>query len=180
MRHLIRIIAFIASCITMAIGFYDLYMHFPVFRNFLQTHFHSWVEWLEEIIYIRMTILAGYIFCIPIKSTLDFLIGSENLVFIFSWVLWCANTLCYPLFYALWLLKSTIVILYELLLPIVALVRLIVMAVYNLVWTLLSLPFYSVSFVFASIYEGIMSLCLCFTSIAASFQQLAVFVKPIT
>lgn len=65
MRHLVKLISFVASCVTMSIGFYDLYMHLPIFRNFLNAHFHSWVRWLEEIIYIRMTILAGYIFYFP-------------------------------------------------------------------------------------------------------------------
>ena len=180
MRHLVKIISFLASCITMAIGFYDLYMHFPVFRNFLNAHFHSWVEWLEEIIYIRMTILAGYIFCIPFKSILGFFIGSENLVFLVGWILWFVNTLCYPLFYAFWLVKSIVVILYELLLPIFALIRLTVMTIWNLFWTLMSLPFLSVSFLLTSIYEGILSFFLCIKQIALGFQQLTVLVKPIS
>ena len=143
MRHTVRIVCFIASCITMSIGFYDLYMHFPVFRNFLNAHFHSWVEWLEEIIYIRMTILAGYIFYLPFKSTLELVIGSENLVFFLSWMLWFINTLLSPLYYILWIFKSSVVILYELLLPIFALIRITLMMLWNLIWTILNLPFRS-------------------------------------
>jgi hypothetical protein len=180
MRHLVKLISFLASCITMAIGFYDLYMHFPVFRNFLNAHFHSWVQWLEEIIYIRMTILAGYIFYFPFQSSLDLLIGSENLLMLVGWVLWFFNTLFYPVFYLLWLIKSSIVICYELLLPIFALIRILVMTTWNLIWTVLNLPFVSLSFLFTSAYEGLASLFALGTGLNQGAQQVRAIVSPLT
>jgi hypothetical protein len=34
-RKLLRVVVFMASCITLTIGLYDLYQHFPVFSSFL-------------------------------------------------------------------------------------------------------------------------------------------------
>ena len=42
MRHLVKAIAFVASLITMFIGFYDLYKHFPIFSSFINAYAESW------------------------------------------------------------------------------------------------------------------------------------------
>jgi len=41
----------------MAIGFYDLYKNLPIFHSFIG----DYINWLEDLIYLRMTILMGYI-----------------------------------------------------------------------------------------------------------------------
>jgi hypothetical protein len=108
------------------------------------------------------------------------MIGSENLLMLVGFVLWFFNTLFYPLFYLLWLIKSSIVICYELLLPIFALIRILVMATWNLIWTVLNLPFVSLSFLFTSSYEGLLSLFALGTGLNQGAQQLGAVVTPLT
>ena len=57
MRHTVRALTFIASCVTMAIGFYDLYKNLPVFKDLIGNYISS----IEDLIYLRITILMGYV-----------------------------------------------------------------------------------------------------------------------
>ena len=135
-RKLLRVIVFLASCITLAIGLYDLYQHFPVFRNFLSDQMKEWTTWIGEIIYIRITLIMGYIiyFSSPFWYFIDYFYLSET-----SWVMF--DQLIYPFYYIYKSLKAIVTILYELILPINALICLVVRSGISLVATTLKLPF---------------------------------------
>ena len=46
-RKVLRLVSFLASIITVSIGFYDLYKHFPLFSYWLNEYMSEWVCWLE-------------------------------------------------------------------------------------------------------------------------------------
>lgn len=59
MRHTVRVICFIASCITLSIACYDLYRNFPVLKSFLDSYFAETHSWLEEIFHDNAAALMG-------------------------------------------------------------------------------------------------------------------------
>jgi hypothetical protein len=83
-RKLLRVVVFLASCITLTIGLYDLYQHFPVFSSFLSDQMKEWTSWVGEIIYIRTTLVISNIiyFSSPLWYYFDCFFLSET-----TWVL---------------------------------------------------------------------------------------------
>ena len=91
-RKLLRAIVFLASCVTLSIGLYDLYKHFPMFSTFLGDYMSELTEWLEEMIQLRMTLLMGYIIYLstPFQYLFEYLFFSTA-----SWDL--LYSVCYPI-----------------------------------------------------------------------------------
>ena len=135
MRHTIKLLSFLASTVTMSVGFYDLYKHFPLFSSFLNQYLHSAAEWFEQTIMLRMTILMGYIiyFSGPFALVFNFFMSSTVLLRL-------VNGLMYPILYPFKLLRATITLSYELLLPLIRLVRIITSAGLSFVRTLIAFP----------------------------------------
>lgn len=96
----------------------------------------EWTTWIGEIIYIRITLIMGYIiyFSSPFWYFIDYFYLSET-----SWVMF--DQLIYPFYYIYKSLKAIVTILYELILPINALICLVVRSGISLVATTLKLPF---------------------------------------
>lgn len=46
-RHILRIITFLTSCVTLSMGLYDLYKHFPGFGTFFSAYATMAIDWLE-------------------------------------------------------------------------------------------------------------------------------------
>mmetsp|Transcript_7302 Transcript_7302/g.10301 ORF Transcript_7302/g.10301 Transcript_7302/m.10301 type:complete len:97 (+) Transcript_7302:1497-1787(+) len=94
MRHTVRVVCFLASCITLSIALYDLYKNFPLLRTFLETYFKETNEWLEKIFHEQVTVWIScvlYVFW-PLQFVLDTLKSSE----LFMQLL---NGAIYPLIY---------------------------------------------------------------------------------
>lgn len=79
MRHTVRIICFLASCITLSIACYDLYKNFPLLRTFLDTYFKETHEWLEQIFHEQVTVWMGCILYVfwPLQYFYETLKSSE-------------------------------------------------------------------------------------------------------
>ena len=143
MRHSVRIIAFLASCITVSIGFYDLYRHFPVFQVFLNSTYAVWVDWLKEIVAIRITLFCNFLFYFqtPFLAFFETFIEYETLM-----------TGIYYLFYPLICLCQTIVailtLIWEMFLPLKAVVSLFLRTSWSAIWALISLPFNLVYYIY--------------------------------
>ena len=129
-RHILRIIAFCTSCVTLSMGLYDLYKHFPGFGTFFSAYMTIAIEWLEGQVFMKITRIA-LSFLYPCKQMMDNLFnlpGTWNVLF---YVL-------YPLYYLLWFMRSTLVLIYEVLSPIILLFRMPFMAIFNLPLALLN------------------------------------------
>ena len=139
----------------MAIGFYYLYKNLPVFNSFIG----DYINWLEDLIYLRMTILMGYII---------YFTGPFSYMFynIFNpLVLKMAYKAIYPVIYLATCFKAVIILLYELLLPVQAVIILFFKTGWHLVSTVLYLPFIGVYWLLKLIYDGLMGVILVFKSI---------------
>ena len=158
----------------MSIGFYDLYKHLPVFSNFIGDYLTDWSDCLEEMIYVRMTILIGYIvyFTGPFSAIFDFFIGSSA-----TWSV--INYMLYPVYSVTWCIKSIFTLTLEMLLPIWALVALIIRAGWHLIWCILSLPFVGVYTVFTLIYDFFYYILICVKVAASSLQGMFSFFRPV-
>ena len=93
MRHTVRVICFIASCITLSIACYDLYKNFPLLRGFLDSYFKETQEWLGEIFHARVTEVMACILYVawPLQFVFETLKQSEMFVM-------CLNGAFYPFF----------------------------------------------------------------------------------
>jgi hypothetical protein len=125
-------------------------------------------------IYVRMTILIGYIvyFTGPFAAIFDFFIGSSA-----TWPLF--NNLLYPVYSLTWCIKSAFMLSYEMLLPIWALIGLVMRTGWHLIWGILSLPFVGVSTVVTIIYEFFCTILFMIKGTAASVQGMLSFFRPV-
>jgi hypothetical protein len=154
----------------MAIGFYDLYKNLPMFNSFIG----DYINWLEDLIYLRMTILMGYII---------YFTGPFSYMFynIFNpLVLDMAYKAIYPAIYIASCLKAVIILFYELLLPVQAVIILFFKTGWHLLSTVLYLPFIGVYWFLKMIYDGLTGVVLVFKSIGQSFQGILRIIKPVT
>ena len=105
----------------MSIGFYDLYKNLPVVHNLMGDYLYDWTDWLEQMIYFRMSILIGYIvyFTGPFSAIFDYFFIGES----FLWPM--MYSVLSPFFYVAWLLKAFVSLIFDLLLPVLALFGLI-------------------------------------------------------
>lgn len=76
MRHTVRVVCFIASCITLSIACYDLYKNFPVLRGFLDSYFKETSEWINKIFHARVTeLMSGILYVAwPLKIVYESLV----------------------------------------------------------------------------------------------------------
>ena len=61
MRNVMAYVIFFMSLITMLLGFYDLYKNIPAIHGFLHETFGPILDWFEEKVILRLSILLGYI-----------------------------------------------------------------------------------------------------------------------
>lgn len=158
-----------ASCVTMAIGFYDLYKNLPMFNSFIG----DYINWLEDLIYLRMTILMGYII---------YFTGPFSYMFynIFNpLVIDIAYKAVYPAVYIASCVKALIILLYDLLLPIQAVIILFLKTGWHLVSTVLYLPFMAVYWLLKLIYDGLKGVVIVYKSIGSSLQGILRLIKPV-
>lgn len=150
MRHTVRVVCFLVSCITLSIACYDLYKNFPLLRTFLETYFKEYNEWLERIFHEQVTVWMGIIFYVawPLQFVLDTLKSSE----MFMHVL---NGAIYPLIYLGQSFFALMKLLVDLLWPIKALMSLIVRYSLSLVWNMLCLPYTLLSIIYYCLREGV-------------------------
>ena len=86
MRHTVRLICFIASCITLSIACYDLYKNFPLLRAFLDKYFKETFTWLEEICQGYAAAIMGSIlyFAWPLQFLYETLKQSEVFIMLLN------------------------------------------------------------------------------------------------
>jgi hypothetical protein len=173
-RKVVRLITFFASLITVSIGFYDLYKHFPMFSEILNESIGGWVLWFEQIIALRVGFIISSLlyFSEPFQSWFNILFGVEQWSFL--------ERLFFPVIYCLSMLRGIITLIYDLFLPVFALVYLIVSSGFMLVFTVITLPFtiaYTVIYCF--VYQ-INSLFNFTTTLRDSWTTANKVVKPLT
>ena len=163
-----RIICFIASCITLSIACYDLYKNFPLLRTFLDTYFKETHEWFEQIFHEQVTVWMGCILYVfwPLQFLYETLKGSE----MFMQVI---NGAIYPVLYLGQSLWAFIKLIFDLLWPVKALVSFILRTSFSLVWNILCLPYTILHFCYLCCYNFV-SLVKDFNSSFASVKQMAV------
>ena len=61
MRNVMAYIIFFMSLFTMLLGFYDLYKNIPAIHGFLHGTFGPLLDWFEEKVILRLSILLGYV-----------------------------------------------------------------------------------------------------------------------
>ena len=167
MRHAVRIICFIASCITLSIACYDLYKNFPLLRTFLQTYFKETHEWFEKIIHEQVTVWIGSILYVfwPLQFVLDTLKSSELFMqFI--------NGAMYPFFYLAQSLFGLMKLLFDLLWPVKALISLILRSSFSLVWNIICLPITLIQVCYSCLL-GLFSIMTGFSSSVGTAQNIA-------
>ena len=94
MRHTVRVVCFLASCITLSIACYDLYKNFPLLRNFLDTYFKETHEWIETI--FRDNVAAFMSTCLYVAWPLTYVYETLRASDLFVYML---NTSVYPFVY---------------------------------------------------------------------------------
>ena len=155
---MLRIITFFASLITVSIGFYDLYKHFPMFSVLLNDYMSGLTSWLEEMIALRMTLLISYIiyYSEPVHAWCAFFFSSQWTMF---------EGFFFPVIYLFKCIKGILIIFYELFLPLYALICLMFRSGWNLIVTILTLPFMCLSVLTSFISESTMALLAIFYSL---------------
>ena len=90
MRHAVRVICFIASCITLSMACWDIYKNFPLLRGFLDTYFKETQEWLGEIFHAKFAEVMGCILYMawPLQFVYETLKQSEMFVMFLNGVLY--------------------------------------------------------------------------------------------
>ena len=144
MRHSVRVICFIASCITLSIACYDLYKNFPLLRTFLETYFKETNEWLDRIFHEQFSVWMGMILYVfwPLQFVLDTLKSSELFML-------AVNTAFYPLVYLTQSLWALLKLLFDLLWPVKALISLVIRSSFSIVWNILCLPYTLLRFLYS-------------------------------
>eukprot|EP00913_Durusdinium_trenchii_P035177 g32909.t1 len=61
MRHLVAAIVVLVSCLSMLLGFYDLYKRIPLVRSLLKQSLGPLSSKLEELVVVRLSFLLGWI-----------------------------------------------------------------------------------------------------------------------
>lgn len=170
-RKILRIITFIASIITVSIGFYDLYKHFPLFSDWLNSNMFGLVTWIEQMIALRMTLLISYIiyFSEPLQQWAGVMFAAAEYTQI--------ERLFFPLIYFCKSVKGIVIILYELILPVNALIMFICSSLFNVVWGVLNLPFYFVSTSYYFIVESCVTVLTTVQSVVKPMQQV---IQPVS
>jgi len=175
MRKTQRVIVFIASCVTLSIGFYDLYKNFPLFSTFVNAYFHSWSDWFEEQLVLRMTMLKIYIiyFSGPFAGLFQMLFISES-----TWLL--LGQIFYPFVYIISCIKSTVALFYDMFLPLFAFISLFLKTLWTATTTTLFLPFTFVRYLFGFVYNaGLLSLDA-FHQLTTALKSLINIIRPVT
>lgn len=74
-RFAVRYIIFLASLITMALGFWDLYKNVPVFKNLISNYMESMMQVIDSFVVLRLSLLLGYVISLssPFSSMLSFI-----------------------------------------------------------------------------------------------------------
>ena len=173
-RKVVRIITFFASLITVSIGFYDLYKHFPMFSEILNESIGGWVLWFEQMIALRVGFIISSLlyFSEPFQSWFNIIFGVEQWTFL--------ERLFFPVIYCLSVLRGIITLFYDLFLPVFALIYLIVSSGCSLVFTLLTLPFTIVYTVIYSFFYQIKTLFTFTTTLRESWGTANKVVQPLT
>jgi len=74
-RFAVRYIIFLASLITMSLGFWDLYKNVPVLRDLFSHYMESFMQVIDSFVVLRLSLLLGYIisFSSPVSRLLSFI-----------------------------------------------------------------------------------------------------------
>ena len=155
-RKALRLISYVASVITVSIGFYDLYKHFPLFSFWLNEYMSEWASWLEQMIMLRMTFLISYIiyYSEPLQQWGNIFFAAAEYTQI--------ERLFFPVYYLFRCIKGTLIILYELSLPVTALICFLLSSGWNLIWSFLTLPYLCLTMITSFFTESTMALVLMF------------------
>mmetsp|Transcript_14389 Transcript_14389/g.26941 ORF Transcript_14389/g.26941 Transcript_14389/m.26941 type:complete len:552 (-) Transcript_14389:63-1718(-) len=60
MRHFVAVVAVVISCLSMLLGFYDLYKRIPLVRSLLKQSLGPLSQQLEELVVVRLSVLLGW------------------------------------------------------------------------------------------------------------------------
>jgi hypothetical protein len=131
-RKILRLITFFASIITVSIGFYDLYKHLPMFQKFLNAYLKGWVKWLNQTIALKVGLMIMYL-QEPFTKWFTLLFGEGD------WTL--LQLVFFPLIYCIQVITSITTIIYDLLVPILALIYDTFTIGFSLIASILMLPF---------------------------------------
>ena len=136
MRHSVKTICFIASCITLSIACWDLYKNFPVLKSFLDQYFSETQQWLEEIFHENFAVFISCILyiCWPLQFVYDTLRQSDLFVYAFN------GAIC-PFMMIGYYLWAGLKLLFDLLWPIKAAISFILRTSWSLVWNIICLPY---------------------------------------
>ncbi len=127
---------------------------------------------------LRMTFLISYIICFT--SPLQYLFSCIFGIFLAANDYVEIERLFFPVYYFFRFIKGTLIILYELSLPVTALICLMFRSGWNLIWSFLSLPFLFVSTVACFCSESLLAIMQVFKSLGQGFRSVTTVAGPLT
>lgn len=167
MRHTVRIICFIASCITLSIACYDLYRNFPVLKSFLDTYFAETHVWLEEIFKANTSALMGCFLYVAWPLTFVYETLSQSQMFLFAF-----NSAMYPFIYVGSSLLALFKLIFDLFWPVKALISIVFRWSFQLVWSIICLPYTILYFMYSCCF-GMIVFIRSFSSSVETVSQVA-------
>jgi hypothetical protein len=127
---------------------------------------------------LRMTFLISYIICFT--SPLQYLFSCIFGIFLAANDYVEIERLFFPIYYFFRFIKGTLIILYELSLPVTALICLMFRSGWNLIWSFLSLPFLLVFTVACFCSESLIAILSVFKSLGQGFRSVTTVAGPLT